>query len=123
MVQVVTERHAFLDDRSIGYRYARPPSSTRMIRYQIQYLVYPTLGGISHLPRTDQKKKNNDPHFFAWRRDRLCRTRIAQIQPGKRFYYVDHAEYAASTRQHELDHTDQEYICPERSVPSSTRNR
>ena len=35
-----------------------------------------------------------------------------QIQPRK---YVDHAGSTASTRQHELDHTDQEYICPERS--------
>lgn len=34
-----------------------------------------------------------------------------QIQPRVR--ELDHAEYTASTRQQELDSTDQEYIYPE----------
>ena len=44
---------------------------------------------------------------------------LAQIQPS--IHVLDHADDAALTRQHELDHTDhtghtdQEYICPERS--------
>ena len=49
----------------------------------------------------------------------LCRICIVQIQPRK--YVLDDADYAAPTRQHELDHTDhtdhtehtdQEYIRP-----------
>ena len=43
----------------------------------------------------------------------LCRICIVQIQPRK--YVLYHADHTAPTRQHELDHTDQEYICPERS--------
>ena len=46
----------------------------------------------------------------------LCKICIVQIQPTK--YVLDHAGYAARTRQHEIlrDHTDQEQcICPERS--------
>ena len=35
----------------------------------------------------------------------LCRICIVQIQPRKHVL-VDHAGYAAPTRQHELDHTD-----------------
>ena len=47
---------------------------------------------------------------------------IVQVQPRR--YVLDHADYTAPTRQHELDrtdhtdhidHTDQESICPERS--------
>ena len=44
---------------------------------------------------------------------RLCRCCIIQIQPRK--YVIDHADYTAPRRQHELYHTDQESICPERS--------
>ena len=33
------------------------------------------------------------------------------IQPRK--IVLDHAEYTAPTQQHELDDTDQEYVCPE----------
>ena len=46
---------------------------------------------------------------------RIC---ILQIQPKNPA--LDHADYTALTRQHELDHTDhtdhtdQDYICPER---------
>ena len=46
----------------------------------------------------------------------LRRIYTVQIQPMK--HVLDHAEYTAPTRQHELDHTDhtdhtdQEYICP-----------
>ena len=36
-----------------------------------------------------------------------------QIQPRKSV--LDRADYTAPARQHELDNTDQEYICPERS--------
>ena len=39
-----------------------------------------------------------------------------QIQSGK--HVLDYADYTAPTRQHELDHTnhtDDQYICPERS--------
>ena len=48
----------------------------------------------------------------------MCRICIVKIQPRK--LVRDHAGYTAPTRQHELsieptDHTDQEYICPERS--------
>ena len=48
---------------------------------------------------------------------------VVQIQP--RNHALDDANYAAPTRQHELDHTDhtdhtdQEYVCPERSGSSS----
>ena len=43
-----------------------------------------------------------------------------QIQARK--YVPDHADYTAPTRQRELDHTDhtdEGYICPERSRSSS----
>ena len=43
-----------------------------------------------------------------------------QIQPRK--CVLDQAEYMAPNRQHELDPTDQEYICPEWSR-SSNRDR
>ena len=36
---------------------------------------------------------------------RIC---VVQIQPRK--HVLDHADYTAPTRQHELDHTDQEYL-------------
>ena len=39
----------------------------------------------------------------------LCRSCTVQIQPRK--HVLDHADYAAPTRQHEVDHTDQEFIC------------
>ena len=35
---------------------------------------------------------------------------IVQIKPRK--HVPDHADYSAPTRQHGLDHTDREYICP-----------
>ena len=41
----------------------------------------------------------------------LCRICVVQIQPRRRVLYL--ADCMASTRQHELDHTDQECICPE----------
>ena len=47
---------------------------------------------------------------------------VVQIQPRKHRAY--HADYTASTRQHELDHTDHtdhtdhKYACPERSRAS-----
>ena len=40
----------------------------------------------------------------------LCRTCIVHIQPEK--HVLDHAACTAPTRQHGLDHTDQEHICP-----------
>ena len=45
----------------------------------------------------------------------MCGVCIAQIKPRK--HVLDYADYAAPTRQHEVDHTDhtdhtdQEYIC------------
>ena len=53
----------------------------------------------------------------------LCKICMVQIQPRK--HVVDHADYTAPTRQHELDrtdNTDQEFVYPERSRLSS-RNR
>ena len=44
----------------------------------------------------------------------LCRICIVQIQHKE--HVLDHAEDTAPTRQHELDHTGQEYICPEKST-------
>ena len=44
----------------------------------------------------------------------LCRICIVQIQPMKHVLHFAH--YMAPTRQHELDHTDQEYICPARQI-------
>ena len=38
----------------------------------------------------------------------------AQIQPRK--HVLDNADYTGRTRQHELDHTDQESICLEISI-------
>ena len=38
---------------------------------------------------------------------------VVQIQPRK--LVLDHADCMAPTRQHELDHTYQEFICPEGS--------
>ena len=35
---------------------------------------------------------------------------VVQIQ--RRNYVLGHADYVAHTRQHEADHTYQEYICP-----------
>ena len=40
----------------------------------------------------------------------LCRVSIVQIQHRK--HVVDHADYMAPSRQRELDHTDNECICP-----------
>ena len=40
--------------------------------------------------------------------DILCRIRVVQIQPRKRG--LDNSDCTASTRQHELDYTDQEQI-------------
>ena len=51
------------------------------------------------------------------RYDILCRIRIVQIQPKK--HILDHADFTTSIRQHELDHTDQESICPEVSASFS----
>ena len=42
----------------------------------------------------------------------LCRICIVQIQPRK--HVLDHAGCTAPIRQHEVDPTDQEYICRER---------
>ena len=42
--------------------------------------------------------------------DMLRRVCTVQIQPRK--HLLDHAGYTAPTRQHGLDHTDQELICP-----------
>ena len=36
---------------------------------------------------------------------------------------LDHADLEAPTRQHEVDHTDQELICPEISKSSSGNRR
>ena len=45
----------------------------------------------------------------------VCRVCIAQIQP--RDHALDHhADYAAPTRQHEIDDADQEHVRPERST-------
>ena len=44
----------------------------------------------------------------------LCRICVAQIQPKK--HVLDRVDYTAPTRQHELDHTDQKPISPERSI-------
>ena len=41
---------------------------------------------------------------------RIC---IVQIPPGK--HVLHHADYTVPTWQHELDHTYQESICPERA--------
>ena len=41
--------------------------------------------------------------------------RIVQVQPPRE-PVLNYADYTALTRQHELDHTDQECICPERSA-------
>ena len=43
----------------------------------------------------------------------LCVICVPQIQPRK--HVLDRADYTAPTRQRGLDHTDQGYICPERS--------
>ena len=40
---------------------------------------------------------------------------VVQIQPSKRV--LDYADYTGPTLQHELDHTDQEYIPLEISRP------
>ena len=42
----------------------------------------------------------------------LCRICLVQIIPRKSV--LDEADYTAPTWQHGLDHTDQQYICPER---------
>ena len=50
--------------------------------------------------------------------DRSDRSRSDAVQdlrstdPTNRKYVLDHADYTAPTRQNELDHTDQECICP-----------
>ena len=44
---------------------------------------------------------------------RIC---TVQVQPRK--HVLDHADYTAPTRQHGLDHTDQQSICPEGSRSS-----
>ena len=41
----------------------------------------------------------------------LCRICVVHIQPRKRV--LDHSDDTAPTPQRELDHTDQEYMCPE----------
>ena len=43
--------------------------------------------------------------------DMLCRICVVHIQPRKRV--LDHSDDTAPTPQRELDHTDQEYMCPE----------
>ena len=43
----------------------------------------------------------------------MCRICAVQIQPRK--LVLDHADYTAPTRQHDLDRTDQESICPDGS--------
>ena len=43
----------------------------------------------------------------------LCRICIIHIQSRK--HVLGHEDYAAPARQHELDHTDQESNCLERS--------
>ena len=47
---------------------------------------------------------------LAWRYKMLGRICLLQIQPSKD--QLDHADYEAYTRQHNLDNADQEYICP-----------
>ena len=49
------------------------------------------------------------------RYEMLCGICVAQIQPRK--HVLDDARHTAPTRQHEPDHTDHGYICPERSTP------
>ena len=45
--------------------------------------------------------------------DRLCTICTENIESKKQA--IRHVDYTASTPQHELNHTDQEYICPERA--------
>ena len=40
----------------------------------------------------------------------LCRIYVLQIQPRK--HVLDHAFFTAPAWQHEVDHIDQESICP-----------
>ena len=47
----------------------------------------------------------------------LCKICIVQFQPKK--HALDDADHTTPTRQQELDHADQESICPERSRSSS----
>ena len=65
------------------------------------------------LDQTDQISHDLDHiDYLACRYEILCRIcTAAQIQRWKPV--LNQADYAASVRHHELDHTNQESICPE----------
>ena len=53
-------------------------------------------------------------YILAYRYEMSCRICSAQIRPKKRG--LDHADYTALPRQHEVEHADQEMICSEGSI-------
>ena len=69
---------------------------------------------------SDRSRSTSFVWILSCRYEMLCRICTVHIQSRK--HVIDHADCTAPTLQHELDHTDQESICPERSRSSSGKS-
>ena len=70
--------------------------------------------------KTDHDLDNPRILILSWRCKMLRRICIAQIHAREHALPIDRVGYADGTRQHEVDHTDQDdCICPERCMNRS----